>query len=61
MTTTFKVPAAKPPETVLLAKPPINVPVSKLMVLAKAPVGKAKAKSANHITRLILLLLATGF
>lgn len=60
-TLTVKVPAAKPPATVLLAVPLTNVPVLKLSVVASAAVGKAKAKSANIIPRLMLTPPANDF
>jgi hypothetical protein len=54
-TVTLKVPADKPPEgfTVAIVLPVAEEgPVSK-MLLANAAMGKARAKSANSITRLI--------
>ena len=45
-------------EAVIVPLP--KVPVVKLMLLAMAPIGKARAKSANDITRLMLTTPANG-
>lgn len=57
-TLTVKLGRVRPPdEWFLVAVPLMNVPVSKLTLLANAAVGKARARSVNSIPRLVLTLM----
>ena len=56
-TLTLKLGRVRPPDVVLVAVPLMNVPVSKLTLLANAAVGKAKARSVSSIPRLVLTLI----